>query len=140
MSSFALVNSGMIIQISETAFDVALPLAWTSDISTVSPEPEVGWGAVETAGAWTFTAPAAPPTPPPPTQIAPLAFQGRFTSAEAASIFAAAQTNVALNQWLWQTAAAQYIDLADPMTKDGLDAMVAAGLLTAARETVILTP
>lgn len=63
MSMFALTLNNTVVQIDAATFPVAAPLVWTSDISAVSPEPQPGWSAVETAGAWTFAAPAAPPGP-----------------------------------------------------------------------------
>ena len=66
MSLFALVFGGAIVEIAPATFPVNPALAWTGDVSGITPDPQVGWAAVETAGAWTFTAPAAP-VPPPPT-------------------------------------------------------------------------
>lgn len=63
MAIFGLVYDGTICQLDGATFPVATGLAWTSDISAVSPAPQVGWTATETAGAWTFAAPAAPPAP-----------------------------------------------------------------------------
>ena len=87
-----------------------------------------------------FTAPSAPPPAPPPTQISPLEFMARLTPAETTAISTAALGNAALLMWLVQASAAQYIDLTDPRTKEGLDALVAAGLLTADRAAAVLTP
>jgi len=72
------------------------------------------------------------------TQFSYLEFEALFTSAEQAAILAAAQGNVALFQWLLRSAGAQTIDLTAAETKAGLDALVTAGLITAARETQIL--
>jgi hypothetical protein len=105
-------------------------------VACPDPAVQVGWTYDGTA----FDAPAPPVTPSMPTQIAPLAFEGRFTSAELGGIFGASQSTPALTQWLWRTAAAQFVDLADPQTAQGLADLVAAGLLTAARQTEILTP
>ena len=87
-----------------------------------------------------FNPPAPRPQPPPSTQISPLQFIARFTAAETGAIAQAALSNAAMLMWLVQASAASYIDLADPRTKAGLDSLVAAGLLTASRETAILTP
>src|ERR1700734_3317865 len=61
MTSFALVLDNNIIQINPTIFPVAPPMVWTTDISAISPEPQVGWAAAESSGVWSFTAPPAPP-------------------------------------------------------------------------------
>ena len=76
----------------------------------------------------------------PPTKLAPLDFMHRFTDAELTAIYTAAQSNVPVAIYIGKCTAAGYIDLLDPLTKSGLDALVSAGLLTAARETTILTP
>jgi hypothetical protein len=60
--TFALIANGAVAQIAAAEFPVAAPWVWT-DISTVTPAPQVGWAATETAGVWSFTAPAAPPAP-----------------------------------------------------------------------------
>ena len=60
MTSFALVLNNQIIQIDPEQFPVASGLSWTTDISAISPAPQVGWTAQEAAGVWSFTAPAAP--------------------------------------------------------------------------------
>ena len=82
--------------------------------------------------------PAVPP-PQPVTILSPRAFLGRFTEAETVAIFTAAQTDVPVAIWK-DTALAGNIDLTDPQTSAGLDALVAAGLLTATRKAAILAP
>jgi hypothetical protein len=63
MATFALVSGSKIIEMSPTAFPVNPAFVWTGDVSAVSPEPQVGWTAAETGGAWTFTTPPAPSAP-----------------------------------------------------------------------------
>ena len=131
---FALIANGTVAQVAAVTFPVAEPLEWVECSTTPGVAP--GWlydGAL-------FTAPAAPPPPAPTTQISPLQFIARFTPAETAAISAAALGNAAMLMWLVQASAASFIDLADPRTKAGLDSMVGAGLLTAAREAEILAP
>ncbi len=106
------------------------PAQWQARLSNPS-------GFVITGGALVA---AAPVVASPPTQLPPLTFLARFTAAEEAAIAQAALSNASILLWLTKAGAAQYIDLADPNTKAGMDALVAAGLLTAARETAILTP
>jgi hypothetical protein len=80
-----------------------------------------------------YTAPPAPPV-----TLTYLQFRALFTGPENAAIMAAAQGNAAVLDWLLQATGAGSIVLGDPLVKQGLDALVAAGLLTADRETAIL--
>lgn len=63
MGSFVLIYGGAIVQIAPATFPINPALAWSGDISTVSPAPQVGWTATETAGVWTFAAPVVPVPP-----------------------------------------------------------------------------
>jgi hypothetical protein len=63
MSIFGLVLDGSIIETHAAMFDVFPALSWTTDISAVTPPPQVGWGATQAGGVWTFTAPPAAPAP-----------------------------------------------------------------------------
>lgn len=78
-----------------------------------------------------------PPDPPAPIRrITPLAFRRRFPpGARGAITLAAAQALAAgdptLQVWLDDLAACRVVDLDDPETRAGLDAVVGAGLLTA---------
>lgn len=62
MASFALIDpAGAVVEIAAEIFPVPPMLAWTGDISTVTPAPAMGWTAAETAaGVWAFTPPVAP--------------------------------------------------------------------------------
>lgn len=77
------------------------------------------------------------PDPPAPIRrITPLAFRRRFPpGARGAITLAAAQALAAgdptLQVWLDDLAACRVVDLDDPETRAGLDALVGAGLLTA---------
>ncbi len=64
MSTFALVQNGIVVDLRPATFPVAAGLSWTPDISAVSPPPLFGWSATETNGTWSFSAPAAPPPTP----------------------------------------------------------------------------
>lgn len=88
------------------------------------------------AGNTPLPAPAAPVI----TSISKSAFLKRFTPTELTGISAAARQNDTVNVWLITAQAYDQIDLSDPLTKQGLDALVTAGLLTGDREMVILTP
>lgn len=91
---------------------------------------------------WTAAGNAATPLPAaaPSSQMSPLAFMARFTAVEQAAIAAAAQSNAAMLLWLVQMAGAAFIDLVDPRTKQGVNALVSVGLLSAARGAEILMP
>jgi hypothetical protein len=78
------------------------------------------------------------PTKQLPPQLTYLQFRALFTAAENQAIMIAAQSNHAVLDWLLQAVGASEVDLADPQLKAGLDALVVAGLITAARETAIL--
>jgi hypothetical protein len=57
---------------------------------------------------------------------------------EQTAIFTASPSNPALIIWLTRALAAGQINLIDPQTQAGLDALVATNLLTAVRENQIL--
>jgi hypothetical protein len=111
-----------------------------ADGAIIPPDPyNSDW---ETFQAWLASGntPDPAPTPPPPTVISKLALWSRFTPDEQAAIVGAAQTNVTVGVWLQTALVQESIDLSNPLTKEGLDALVAAGVLTSDRETAILTP
>lgn len=84
-----------------------------------------------------FTPPPAPP--PPPRIITKLAFRYRLTDAEYVGILNAAKTDVEVAAWIETFNMVSQVNLDDPRTKSGLDMMVSKNLLTAQRETQILT-
>lgn len=75
-----------------------------------------------------------------PSTMSPLEFQARFSAEELASIAKAAMTTPALFLFMLQMASAQVIDLHDPRTSGGMQALVGVGLLTADRAAAILAP
>ena len=137
MAAFAHVEHGLVRAIVAAAPTVgpASYLATFVDVSALTPEPAVGW----TYDGKSFAAPTVAAAVK-ATTMSPLAFFARFTDAETSALHQAALGNAAVLGYLLSAAAAQVIDLADPRTKAGLDALVAAGLLTADRETAILAP
>lgn len=70
--------------------------------------------------------------------ISYLDFRALFTETENSAIMMAALQNHVILDWVLQAAGAGQIYLSDPRTKAGLDALVAAKILTADRETAIL--
>lgn len=85
-----------------------------------------------------FELPPAPLDTSAPRTISPLAYMQRFSDAELAAIYTAAKTVVAVEVWLAKFNRAQYIDLDDPNTIAGLNAMEVAGLIGAGRASAIL--
>ena len=87
---------------------------------------------------------------PPGTRITRLAFRNRFTQAEKVMLELAAlddptaamtqrQQVAALRVYLADVAASSFVDLADPDTRAGVQALEAGGLLAAGRALVILS-
>lgn len=75
----ALSKNGIVISVQPSAFPTLPPSEQFHadlnpvDVTNVSPQPEVGWSATESGGAWTF-APPPPPVPPTPAQQAKAAY------------------------------------------------------------------
>jgi len=67
-----------------------------------------------------------------------LQFRSLFTPAENQAIMTAALSNHAVLDWLLQAAGAVTIDMSNALVTNGLDGLVAAGLITADRKTAIL--
>ena len=77
---------------------------------------------------------------PLPVKVLPtkLEFFDRFTDAEQVAIYDAAKTVTAIQVWLDKFKLASDIDVTDPRTIAGIQALEAAGLLTAGRAAEIL--
>jgi hypothetical protein len=80
----------------------------------------------------------APALPAPRVVLTYAQFRALFTAAENQAIVTAAQSNHGVLDWLLQAVGAGAIDLGDATVKAGLDALVAGGLLSPAREAAIL--
>lgn len=80
----------------------------------------------------------APPPAPPQTQFTSLEFLDKFTEEEQLAVVSATLANPVVKLWYDKMLAASFVDIEDPRTTSGLDALVAAGLLTSERRTVIL--
>lgn len=81
-----------------------------------------------------------PPTPEPKTQYLPLEYLELFTEAEQLAVVNATIANAQVKLWYDKMLAASYVDITDPRTIAGLEALVAVGLLTESRKNIILTP
>lgn len=75
---------------------------------------------------------------PVPRRLTPKAFSDRFTEAEMQALLAAAGSNVALMTWWEKFKLAQDINLDDPATQSGVQALEIAGLLSAGRAAEVL--
>lgn len=82
--------------------------------------------------------PADPAPPAPPKQFTSLEYLDLFTESEQLAVATAAMTNATVKLWYDRMLAASFITLADPRTEAGLNALVSAGLLTAARKAAIV--
>lgn len=79
--------------------------------------------------------PTAPTTAMPLTK---LAFMNRFTMEELAAIYTAAKTEVLVEVFLDKLKLAEHVDVTDPHTIGGLQALAASGLLSEARVQAVL--
>ena len=76
--------------------------------------------------------------PVPAPRWTPLQFIERFTEAEQIAIVTAAQSSPALRLWYDKAMASQEVVSDDPRTVAGMDALVAAGLISEARKAEVL--
>ncbi len=74
----------------------------------------------------------------PPSPLTKLAFMNQFTMDELAAIYTAAKTEVMVEVFLDKLKLAEHVDVTDPQTIGGLQALVASGLLTEARVQEVL--
>ncbi|MDO9711039.1 hypothetical protein [Paracraurococcus lichenis] len=74
----------------------------------------------------------------PKTRLTGLEFMNRLSTEESAAIATAAQSNASVLVWLLKLSAATYVDLTDQQTIEGVNAIKAAGLLTADRAAELL--
>lgn len=83
-----------------------------------------------------------PPTPviPPKTQFTSLEFLDRFTDDEQLAVVQATMASPQVKLWYDRLLAASFIDIADPRTEGGIDALITAGLIDPGRKTALLTP
>jgi hypothetical protein len=81
-----------------------------------------------------------PPPLPPKTQFTSLEFLDRFTEAEQIAVVTATLANAQVKLWYDKMLAASFVDLEDPRTEGGLNALVLSGLITQSRKNEILEP
>jgi hypothetical protein len=88
---------------------------------------------------WDGSAWGAIPADPPP-KPTPLAWLERLPEAKQDAIATAAMGNASINLWLLKAAGVPEIDVTDPRTIAGVQALVAAGVLTSEDQAVMLAP
>ncbi len=108
------------------------------DLKWIKAATSVEAGMVKQAdGSYAFPEPAAenivPITQASITPLTKLAFMNRFTMEELAAIYTAAKTEVMVEVFLDKLKLAEHVDITDPQTTAGLQALAASGLLTEAR-------
>lgn len=81
-----------------------------------------------------------PPVIPPRTKFSSLEFLERFTEAEQLAVVTATLGSPQVKLWYDKLLAAEYVDLTDPRTEQGIDALIAAGLIDPARKDELLQP
>ena len=129
---YALIKSGFVVNIIECDAEFATQISPDFDAVVGNDSVGIGW-------AWNgsaFTAPVQPPSPG-VRVITKLAYMNRFTAAELAAIYTTARTVVQIEIWLEKFKLAQEINLDDPDTVAGLQAMEAGGLIGAGRALAI---
>lgn len=74
------------------------------------------------------------PAPPVALNLSSLTFLDLFTEYEQIAVASAAMSNVQAKLWYDRTFAAEYIDISDPRTKAGLEALVSMDLISKERK------
>ena len=87
---------------------------------------------------WVLQEYSAPVAEPKPRQLTKLEYMNLFSDAELAGIYTAAKTVVAVEVWLEKFKLASEINLDDPRTVSGVNALEASGLLGVGRAAEIL--
>ena len=103
-----------------------------------------GWEIVDGGDVWTKRPTGVEPLPEPEpvqrTLLLPMEFTDRFTTDEKRGLDAAAATDNDIYEVRWAIRQASEIDLTSPQTVGGVNALVAAGVLTQARAAEVLAP
>tara|TARA_B100000749_G_C18438760_1_gene471247 strand:+ start:2075 stop:2443 length:369 start_codon:yes stop_codon:yes gene_type:complete len=74
------------------------------------------------------------------TQFTSLEYLARFSSIEENAIITASDSNIEIRKFYFRLLGATFIDINDPRTEQGIDALIAAELLEPSRKTDLLTP
>jgi hypothetical protein len=81
-----------------------------------------------------------PDAVPVKTQFTSLEFLDRFTDAEQLAVVAATMQSAPVKLWYDRLLAASYVDLSDPRTEAGIDALILGGLVSASRKAALMKP
>lgn len=141
---YALIKNGIVenVIIADAEFVATIADQWDHIELLDTPEEQkvsgTGWSYDAVNGA--FSAPPAESVtaPAPRTKLTKLEYMDRFTDAELAGIYAAAKQSVQVEIWLERFKLATEVDLSDPRTISGIQALEAAGLIAAGRSIEIL--
>lgn len=106
------------------------------NMKPISGLPEQPWEIDYQAGTVLHTEPQYDPK----TKFTSLEYLDRFTQAEQELIVTATGQNVQLKLFYDRLLAATFIDLEDPRTAAGIDALIAAGLFGSSRKAELLQP
>lgn len=88
---------------------------------------------------WTRVSPELPDLPTPPkTQFTSLEFLDKFTEEEQLLVVQATMASAQVKLWYDRLLAASFVDIADPRTEGGIDALIAAGLIESNRKSALL--
>lgn len=80
------------------------------------------------------------PEPQYKSAFTPLEFLDRFTEQEQLAVVAATMQSAEVKLWYDKLLAASYVDLDDPRTAEGIDALIAAELIAPERRDEVLAP
>lgn len=138
---YALIRAGKVENVIVADAEFATQLASEWDRVEVINPPGVGVGVGWGWDGTQFVAPIQPePEPAPAVRVlSKLDYMNRFADAELAGIYTAAKTVISVEVWLEKFKLASDINLDDPRTIGGLQAMEAAGLLAVGRAAEILS-
>lgn len=80
-----------------------------------------------------------PPLPPKFTNVlSVLEFRNRFTATEKSAIYTAAETDVLVRSFLDDLSLAEFVDVTDPNTINGVAYLIGTGAVNGARESALL--
>lgn len=131
MKTYARIYDGIVVELLETAGDIAL--MFHPDMVWVEADASVNAGDLYQDGV--FTRPSPPePEPAPERTYSPLEFLDLFTEDEQLAATVQKQTNPHISLWFDRLIAAGFVRKSDPRVPAGLDAMVTVEVITPQRK------
>lgn len=124
---YGIIDGGIVIQTMRGTYEPSSP--WVSIPDAV----QAGW----TFDGTDYAEPA-PTTPPLRTQLSRLEFRNKFTQTEKQALYTAKASNVDVEIFLDDLAAAEYVELTDPATIAAVQFLEAGGIIGTGRGDVIL--